>query len=153
MKQFHIFRTDRIGDFILSSILIKSIKRNSPKSKITVICSKDNIEYIRKFSLVDNAIIFPTSFLKKISFYFSLIKKKKDFLLCLDGKKRSIFATYISNANVKVFSVTKKLYKKFLFNNKDNVFLFEEFSSRIEEFKSILNRLNFNFLKDEKCSS
>ena len=30
MKEFLIFRTDRVGDFILSCILIKSIKRNKP---------------------------------------------------------------------------------------------------------------------------
>ena len=30
MKKFLIFRTDRVGDFILSCILIKSIKRNKP---------------------------------------------------------------------------------------------------------------------------
>ena len=76
MNQFLIFRTDRIGDFILTSILIKSIKRNNPKSKITVICSKKNIEYIKNYSLVDKAIIFPNTFFKKIFFYFSIIKKK-----------------------------------------------------------------------------
>ena len=149
MNQFLIFRTDRIGDFILTSILIKSIKRNNPNSKIIVICSKKNIEYIKKFSLIDEAIIYPESFFKKISFYFSIIKKKIDYSLCLDGKKRSIFAAYLSNAKVKIFTVTKKIYKTFLFNNKNNVLLFDEFPSRIEEFKSILSKLNFNFLEND----
>ena len=101
MNQFLIFRTDRIGDFILTSILIKSIKRNNPNSKIIVICSKKNIEYIKKFSLVDEAIIYPNTFLKKISFYFSIIKKKIDYSLCLDGKKRSIFVWFIIHFRIR----------------------------------------------------
>ena len=55
MKKFLIFRTDRVGDFILSCILIKSIKRNKPNSEITVICSDKNYEYVKNYSLVDNA--------------------------------------------------------------------------------------------------
>ena len=71
MNQFLIFRTDRIGDFILTSILIKSIKRNNPNSKIIVICSKKNIEYIKKFSLVDEAIIYPNTFKKNFFLFFN----------------------------------------------------------------------------------
>ena len=149
MNQFLIFRTDRIGDFILTSILIKSIKRNNPKSKITVICSEKNFEYIKNYSLVDETIIFPNTFFKKISFYFSIMRKKIDYSLCLDGKKRSIFASCLSNAKVKIFTVTKRFYKTFLFSNKNNVLLFEEFSSRIEEFKLILFKLNFNFSEND----
>ena len=59
MKKFLIFRTDRVGDFILSCILIKSIKRNEPSSEITVICSDQNYEYVRSYSLVDNAKLYP----------------------------------------------------------------------------------------------
>ena len=43
-----IFRTDRIGDFLIISTLIKSIKRNDPKSKIFIVASKKNEEFIKK---------------------------------------------------------------------------------------------------------
>ena len=66
MKKFLIFRTDRIGDFILSCILIKSIKRNKPNSEITVICSDQNYKYVKNYSLVDNAKLYPKKFVKKI---------------------------------------------------------------------------------------
>ena len=72
MKKFLIFRTDRVGDFILSCILIKSIKRNKPNSEITVICSDQNYEYVKNYSLVDNAKIYPKKFVKKISFFHSM---------------------------------------------------------------------------------
>ena len=40
MKRFLLFRTDRVGDFLLTLSLIKIIKINYPKSEITVIASK-----------------------------------------------------------------------------------------------------------------
>ena len=42
MNKYLIFRTDRIGDFLLTAILIKSIKRNDPKSYIKIITSEKN---------------------------------------------------------------------------------------------------------------
>ena len=43
MKNKNIFfRTDRIGDFLLSAVLIKSIKRSDKDSYITVIASNKN---------------------------------------------------------------------------------------------------------------
>ena len=52
------------------------------------------------YSLVDNAKLYPKKFIKKISFYHSMIKSDFDCILSLDGKKRSIFACVISNANL-----------------------------------------------------
>ena len=46
MAKYLIFRTDRIGDFLLSCILIKSIKRNDSNSHITVLASDKNYNYI-----------------------------------------------------------------------------------------------------------
>ena len=46
MKKYLIFRTDRVGDFIVTSILLKKIKKNDPKSYINVVCSINNYNYI-----------------------------------------------------------------------------------------------------------
>ena len=140
MNQFLIFRTDRIGDFLLTSILIKSIK-NNPKSKITVICSEKNFEHIKNYSLV--TIIFQI-LLKEFLFIFQL--KKNRLFVMFRWKKRSIFASCLSNASKDFYSNKNS---KLLFSNKNNVLLFEEFSSRIEEFKLILFKLNFNFSEND----
>ena len=58
MNRYLIFRTDRIGDFLLTLILIKNIKRNDKDSHISVICSKKNYDYIKSFNLVDKAYLF-----------------------------------------------------------------------------------------------
>ena len=57
MKKYLIFRTDRVGDFLLTLSLIKIIKTNQPQSIITVIASKSNSEYIESFEEVDDVII------------------------------------------------------------------------------------------------
>ena len=145
MKKFLIFRTDRIGDFILSCILIKSIKRNKPNSEITVICSEQNYEYVKNYSLVNNAKLYPKEFVKKIYFFYSLVKGDFDCILSLDGKKRSIFACVISSAKLKILSVTKKIYKKIFFNLKDNILFVNDFRSKIEEFKFILKKMDIDY--------
>ena len=43
MNNYLFFRTDRIGDFLVSAILIKSIKRNNQNSYIIVISSESKI--------------------------------------------------------------------------------------------------------------
>ena len=43
INKYIFFRTDRMGDFLLSAILIKSIKRSDKKSFITVVASKKKL--------------------------------------------------------------------------------------------------------------
>ena len=66
MNRYLIFRTDRIGDFLISAILIKSIKQNDTSSHVTVIASKKNYDYIKSFKLVDEVILLKnnSSFIK-----------------------------------------------------------------------------------------
>ena len=100
MNNYLIFRTDRIGDFLTSAILIKSIKRNDINCKITVIASKKNYYYIKKFNLVDEVILLPDSgILNKIKFASFLYKKKIYCLFVLDGKKRSLYYSSIIKSN------------------------------------------------------
>ena len=70
MKNKYIFfRTDRIGDFLLSAIMIKAIKRSDKNSFITVVASKKNHSYLKNFYFIDEVILFPDSYLSKFIFY------------------------------------------------------------------------------------
>ena len=109
MKKYLIFRTDRVGDFIVTSILLKKIKKNDPKSYINVVCSINNYNYIKQLSFIDNAILYPNTFFQKINFYFLLFRLNFDCILSLDGKKRSILNTIFLKSNLKIFSITKKI--------------------------------------------
>ena len=42
MNKYLIFRTDRQGDFLVTAILVKSIKRNNPDAIIHVVSSINN---------------------------------------------------------------------------------------------------------------
>ena len=82
MNKYIFFRTDRIGDFLLSAVLIKSIKRNDPSSHITVVSSKKNYNFIKDINFVDTTIIYPEKVIDRLKFFFSLINKKYFFHVC-----------------------------------------------------------------------
>ena len=94
MKKYLIFRTDRVGDFLLTLSLIKIIKINQPKSTITIIASKKNYKYIQSFDVVDNTIILKNNFISKIKIIFLLRKTIFDAVIVHDGKNRSRFVSY-----------------------------------------------------------
>ena len=61
-----IFRTDRIGDFLITLPLIKSIKRNNLNAKIYVVTSNKNDQFVKSNKFVDKTILLKkNNFLKK----------------------------------------------------------------------------------------
>ena len=51
-----IFRTDRIGDFIISCPFILSYKEKKPQNKIEIVSSEYNYNYIKNFKFIDKII-------------------------------------------------------------------------------------------------
>ena len=76
MNKYIFFRTDRIGDFLMSSIMFKSIKRSDDNSKIIIVASSKNYDYIKNIDFIDEVILFPETFVKKIIFYLKFLLKK-----------------------------------------------------------------------------
>ncbi len=127
MNKYLIFRTDRIGDFLISLILIKSIKRNDPSSFIIVVSSEKNYEYINSFKFIDKVFVLKKGFFNKIKLIYLLYKNKYKSIIVHDSKNRS-----------KIISFFLKSKKKYIPKNKN-------FFSYIDEIKSILKDLNFHF--------
>jgi len=149
MNKYIFFRTDRIGDFLMSSILFKSIKNSDNKSIITIIASKKNFEYIKNFEFVDEVILFPENFFKKFLFYFKFFLKRYYLVGVLDGKKRSIYFSLIVRSKYKFLFTYKKFYYlilKFLYTK---IFLDENCSSKFDEIKTLLNHLGHTFLEND----
>ena len=147
-----IFRTDRIGDFLITSSLIKAIKRNDAKSKIYIVASNKNKEFIKKYNLVDEVFLLKSKkILDRINLFLELKKYKFDNIIISDKKNRSIFFGLILKSENKIFNVSKKFQKKILNIFYNNVFLDND---RFEEqsVKNILSdncrSLNFN-LEDQ----
>lgn len=149
IKEYIFFRTDRIGDFLMSSILFKSIKRSDPNSFITVVASKKNYEYIKKIDFIDKVILFPTSYHNKLLFYFSFFLKKFHLICVLDGKKRSIYFTFLTRAKFKFLFTYKNFYKIFLNLFFNKIYLDNDCIDKISEIKNLLNLVNLNFLTDD----
>ena len=106
MKEFLIFRTDRVGDLLFSLILVKIIKSNHPNSQITLITSEKNYEYAKTFKLIENIIILKNNIFSKIKLILKLRKKKYEAIIIHDGKNRSKFVSYFLNAKKKIICVT-----------------------------------------------
>ena len=130
MNKYLIFRTDRIGDFLVSAILIKAIKKNDPKSHITIISSKKNYSYIKKIPFVDNVIELKNNFFGKLDVIFQLFKFKFKNIIIHDDKKRSKFiSTFLRYEN------------RILIEEQDRF-------KHIEIIKNILKKMNFLFFEE-----
>jgi ADP-heptose:LPS heptosyltransferase len=131
MNRYLIFRTDRIGDFLISAILIKSIKRNDTSSHVTVIASKKNYDYIKSFKLVDEVILLKNNFFEKVKLIIklrSIIYKK---IIIHDNKKRSFLISFFL-----------KVKKKISINNFLHL-------SHLEIIKKILSTFNYSISKSD----
>ena len=142
MNFYLIFRTDRIGDFLLTAIMINSIKRNDLNSHITVVSSKKNYDYIQTFKSVDEVILLENNFIKKIKLIIKLRFSYYNFVIIHDLKNRSSIISFFLKYGVKIKP-----------NNDLNI-------SYIDTIKEILLKLNFNFqdsdlntLKDRRYDS
>ena len=82
MNKYLLFRTDRIGDFLVSAILIKCIKKNDPTANITVVGSDKNSNYIQTFPYVNHVIKLNNNFFSKLIVFLKLFKfRYKSFVL------------------------------------------------------------------------
>jgi ADP-heptose:LPS heptosyltransferase len=127
VNKYLIFRTDRIGDFLLTTILINSIKRNDLNSHITVVSSKKNYDYIQTFKSVDEVILLENNYIKKIKLIIKLRFSYYKFIIIHDSKNRSSIISFFLKYGIKI---------------KPNIDLN---ISYIDAIKEILSMLNFNF--------
>ena len=113
MEKFLIFRTDRVGDFLLSLILIKNIKKRYSNSEITIIASENNSNYIKSFHVIDRVIILRNNFLSKIKLIFELRKYYYDTIIVHDGKNRSKFVSYFLKYKKRILCKTDLINSQF----------------------------------------
>tara|TARA_B100000953_G_scaffold295027_1_gene285625 strand:+ start:84 stop:977 length:894 start_codon:yes stop_codon:yes gene_type:complete len=127
MNKYLIFRTDRIGDFLLSAILVKSIKRNDPNSKIFMVCSLKNFDYVKSFEFIDEIFLIKKGIFNKLKLLNKLTKNHYKSIIIHDGKKRSSILSFFLISRLKI-SINRNL----------------DFS-HFHNILKILERLNFNF--------
>lgn len=131
MNKYLIFRTDRIGDFLLTAILINSIKRNNINSFVTIVSSEKNYNYIKSFDNIDEVILLNNNLLSKIKLIKKLRNSYYNYLILHDGKKRSSL--------ISLFLKYGRIIKT---NNNPKI-------SYIESIKEIISKLNHNFIESD----
>ena len=157
-KNILIFRTDRIGDLILTCPIILSIKQNFKNCKITLVTSTKNFNYAKNLNLFDRVVFFPDhGFINKIKFIRHLSKEVFDYIFIFDGKDRSIYTSSFIKSKNKFALIPNKNIKYFcrFFNIK---YYLDNYEASIHEIFSkliILSKLkefsnNFNFLQSSK---
>ena len=116
MAKYLIFRTDRIGDFITSQLVTNSISEISKKNQVDVVASRYNSKYIKNFKYINRIFIFDKTQNKILDFFnlFLQIKNKNyDYLIVLDGKRRSFLSGIFINSKIKICFL-KDFYPKLL---------------------------------------
>ena len=102
MKKILIFKSDRIGDLINISCVIKNIKHNFDNCDITLVCSKYNSDIGKYYPEISTILIFENSIITFIFNYFhKIFFNKYDYIFQLDGKKKSYFLCAILKAKYK----------------------------------------------------
>ena len=156
MNKYLIFRTDRVGDFLVTAILLKCIKENDPTAHISVIGSIKNSAYIKTFPFVDNVIQLENNFLSKIRVFFKVFKFKYKSIIIHDNKKRSKSISYFLKSNNKIdisdfknnthIEIIKNILQKMKFNFSNNAL--NILSHRNQKNNSYKNQIQLHF--DEK---
>jgi len=133
MKNFIFFRNDRLGDFLIISNLIKAIKNKYPDSKITIVSSKYNNHFIKKYKIIDNVILYDKKYniLKKFRIFKKIINKNYEASLALDGKSFSFFCNLFikSKKKLALFYKYKIFGITFFKPNFLNTFFFDHYET------------------------
>ena len=144
-----IFRTDRIGDFIISFPFIKSYKDKFSRSSITLVSSEYNSNFINKFQFISKTIPLQSKLklIPKIIVLIKMIiflrKKRYNHIIILDGKMRSFFISFFlkgKNKSILLQSKKIKLFSK-IFNYK--TVLNTEIQAQTKNFSYLANILGF----------
>ena len=158
-----IYRTDRIGDLIVTCPAIITIKKTIQNSKITIVVSNSNYEYAKGLNIFDNVYEFPRkNIFKKISFLLKLSKEYYDYIFIFDGKERSILSAVLNKSKNKIALTQKakfyyKLFKIDFFKDseKDDLnTIFQkminhaELDKKISDFDFLTNKKDNNFSKN-----
>lgn len=106
-KKILIVRTDRLGDVILSTPVIRNLRRYYPDSHIAFMCRPYTRQALEGNPYLDEVIVYDKygsqkSLLKSIEFAFKLKKKKFDLALILHSTNRTHLVTFLAGITKRV---------------------------------------------------
>jgi ADP-heptose:LPS heptosyltransferase len=115
MKKIIIFRTDRLGDYIIHSRPIYELKKKIIDSKIIVVCSNLNKKILIEHDYIDELIVYDKKLpiLKKIKVFFKIFLNNYFASFILDGKNFSYLCNIFLISKFK-FGVCYKSFRSIL---------------------------------------
>ena len=159
-KNILIFRTDRIGDFLITYPAILAIKNYFSESSLTLVSSEKNHLYAKELSFFDNIFMYPEkNIFKKAKFFFLILKKKFDYIFVFDGKDRSLISILFNSCKNK-FVIYPEHKIKFPYKIFNISFIKNDGKKSIDDLYQETLRAakidtktsdHYNFLKDKKC--
>ena len=155
MVRILIFRTDRVGDLIVTCPVILSLKKYFKNPEITLICSEKNHDYAKKLNFFHEIITFPRlNFIKKIIIINKISKNKFNYVFAFDGKERSILSTAFINSDYKIAISQKKYFYYKIFNIKffkdDETTNYEQIYQKSLDYCKINTKIsNYNFINNK----
>ena len=102
-----IVRTDRIGDVVLSTPVIRNLRENFPESYIAFMCRPYTKDILVGNPYLDEVIVYDKygkdkSWLNSVRFSFSLRRKRFDWAIILHPTNRAHLITFFANIPVRV---------------------------------------------------
>ena len=101
IKEICICRIDRIGDLIMTTPILRSIRKEFPNSKITLLVSPINSKVLKESELIDEMIVID----KKNKLW------KFDLFVNFSPTNLSYFLCFFSNSKNKSTLILKSRYK------------------------------------------
>ena len=165
MKKIIIFRTDRLGDYLIHSRPIYELKKKISNSRIIVVCSQINEKILKQTNYIDQLIVYEKKFsiYIKLKIFFSIIFQTYYSTFILDGKNFSLLCniflyskfkfgiSYLSSIKFFTFKINfhnpSRLYNFFFFTKSEYI-TSRKFLKKSENFCqkyiSLFNFFNLN---------
>ena len=143
MKKILAFRTDRLGDFIITKKSLNLFLENQDQYEVDIVASLKNYDYIKNFKSINKIYIFNKSYVNFFIKNFDILKKKYDYIIIYDGKRRSHIISFFLSGKKISLTKSKKLFKLANFFRYKSIFN-TEFIPQLESFKFV------NLLLDKK---
>ena len=147
MKKILAFRIDRLGDYLICSKILHSLKKKY--GHLTVVCSKANYKLIKSQTFIDEVILYDKEFplFKKIKIFYNLFFNIYYLIIAWDGKKFSLLCSFFLIGKNKIALVYKKTKK--IFNINFNFYRPSLYLAKIIYNKYIFFTSRNNLLKTE----
>jgi len=114
-KHFLIISSTALGDTLLSTPAIKSLRKSFPKAEITTLINKKIAPLLKNFKYADNMILYHGGYKKFIRTLREIREKKPEAVLIFHGNgPQDIAFSVLSGANFILKHPTKSPHKKYL---------------------------------------